>query len=85
MTEKLLTPEQVDGLGLSMITLAREFWVLRDRVAVLEKILEKHGIPAGDEINSFVPDKDFEQELTAERNAFIASVLDTIGDPDEKS
>lgn len=82
MTEKLLTPDQVDGLGLSMITLAKEFWVLRDRVAVLEKVLEKNGISAGDEIDTFVPNKDFEEKLTAERNAFIASVLENIGDPD---
>ena len=83
MTEKLLMPNQLDGLGLSMMTLAKEFWILKDRVAVLEKVLEKHNISAAEEIESFVPDKHFEQKLTAERDAFIAAVLENIGDPDD--
>ena len=82
MSEKLLIPEQVDGLGLSVMTLAKELWVLRDRVAVLEKILEKHGISAAEEIDAFEPDKAFETKLKAERDAFIAAVLDTLGKPD---
>ena len=78
MTDRLLTPDQLDGLGLSMMTLAKELWVLRDRVAVLEKILENHGISARDEIDAFVPDKEFEEALAQERDKFITSVLETL-------
>lgn len=84
MTEKLLTSEQQDRLGLSLIALAKEFWVLRDRVAVLEKVLDRQGISATEEIETYEPDRDFEAELAAARDRFISSVLDPISGPGVK-
>lgn len=68
---------QIDNLGTAVLVLARELWVVKDRLAVMEKVLEKHGIPAS-EINNFQPDETFEAELKAQRQALLDAVADAL-------
>lgn len=68
---------QIDNLGTAVLVLARELWVMKDRLAVMEKVLEKHGIPAS-EINAFQPDEAFEAELQAQRQRLIDTIVSAL-------
>lgn len=68
---------QIDNLGTAVLVLARELWVVKDRLAVMEKVLEKYGIPAS-EINAFQPDEVFEAELQAQRQRLIDTVVSAL-------
>lgn len=73
---------QIDNLGNAVLVLARELWVVKDRLAVMEKVLEKHGIPAS-EVNSFQPDEAFEAELTQQRQKLIDAVVGALSNTAE--
>jgi len=74
---QFLGGDQIDDLGKALLVLSRELWVVKDRMAVLEKVLEKHGIPAS-EIDGFQPDAAFEAELAAQRQHLIDMVLGAL-------
>jgi len=74
---QILGTDQIDNLGQALLVLTRELWVVKDRVAVLEKVLEKHGIPAS-EIDGFQPDEAFEADLQAQRQHLIDAVLKAL-------
>ena len=70
----MLGADQLDDLGLALLALTRELWVVIDRQAVLEKLLERHGISAA-EIDAFQPDAAFAEALETRRKALVATVL----------
>jgi hypothetical protein len=73
----MLGPDQIDDLGLALLTLTRELWVVMDRQAVLEKLLERHGIgPA--EIDAFQPDPTFAASLDRRRQALLDQILGAL-------
>lgn len=74
---QFLGPDQIDNLGKALLVLTRELWVVKDRVAIMEKVMEKHGIPAS-EINDYQPDEAFEAELKAQRQHLIDTVLSAL-------
>jgi hypothetical protein len=65
----LLLPDQIDDLGLALITLARELWVTKDRQIVLESMLQKKGLI--DDVGSLQPDEALVAKLAEERTRFI--------------
>lgn len=85
MKRRTLEPEDIKHLGQAFLSLAKEVWVLRDRQRVLEGVLERHGIPAQEEVNNFVPDEETSKFLEAERSAFIRSLLDALEGTDDNS
>ena len=72
-----LNRQRIEDIGQGFVTLAGELWVVKDRLAVLEKLLDKHGIPTS-EVEKFEPDGDFKEQLAAERNAYIHRVIASL-------
>jgi len=65
----------VDDLGRMVMALAQEVWVMRDRMAVTEKLLEqKAGIGPAD-IESYVADAATKAEIERIRDRFAAKVV----------
>ena len=54
--------------------LLSELWILRDRVAVLEKLLDEKGILPGGAIDAYAPDAAFDAELQRERDRMVEQV-----------
>lgn len=65
----------IGSLGLAVLTLTRELWVLTDRVHVLEAVLAKHDLDLREEIKQFQPDTEMTAELRQESAALIERVL----------
>lgn len=65
-------------LGQALLTLTKELWVLRDRVTVLEAVLEKKGIDVSNEIDSFQPDKAMQEKLDEQAKALMAAVFEAL-------
>jgi hypothetical protein len=74
----MLKPEQLDSLGEALIALTREVWVLTDRVAVLEAVLESSGALASDAVDRFQPSGEFEKALGERRAALIERIESTL-------
>lgn len=70
-----LETETLDHLARMHTELLSELWILRDRVMVLEKLLEEKGTVAREEIDRYVPQGAFEQEIETERAALIRRVV----------
>lgn len=65
----------IDNLLETMMELAAEVWTIRDRQAVLEKVLADKGIDAAALIEMHVPGADELAERKALREAFVARLL----------
>jgi len=81
MTERVLNTEDIDQLGQAVITLTKELWILKDRQRILEAILADAGLLDRSVIESYKPDKELSETLSAERRQLIDSVLDTLVTP----
>ena len=73
-----LRPSQVDDLGETIMVLTREIWVLTDRLASLESILERKGIVVDEEIERFQPTEAQDARLKARREALLAAVASAL-------
>lgn len=73
-----LHPGQLDHLGKALLLLARELWVTRDRLAVLEAVLESRGLAVGDAIRDFQPEGAMAERLAAEREALARAIVSTL-------
>ncbi len=69
----LLTPDQIDSLGLAILSLAKELWVVKDRQLVAEALLRQNGLLA--ELDTFQPDADLAAKLAAERRRFMNDLM----------
>ena len=79
---KLLGPDQIDDLGLAIISLTKEVSVLADRVRVLEAVLDKKGLDVSTEIERLEPDEDLQKALDEQGRLIAKSVLDALkGNP----
>jgi len=65
---------QIDNIGEAVLALAREVWVLTDRVAVLEAVLEGHGLNAPEEVDRFQPDAEMTAVLKAKREQLVGVI-----------
>ena len=66
--------ERLDGLLRMNTELLSELWILRDRVMVLEKILEEKGLLDRAAVSSYAPSKKFADELQQERDRLVRRV-----------
>lgn len=66
--------EDMDALMRINTELMSELWILRDRVTVLEKMLEDKGVVSRQAINDYAPEGEFAQELDEERDRFVRRV-----------
>lgn len=64
------------------LTLARELWVVKDRLLVLEAVLASEGFPElSARIDAFQPDAATRASIDAERKRFIAEVTAALDSP----
>lgn len=75
MSNAYLGPDNVDDLGRMVTALLTELWITRDRLAVLERIIEEKGVVVPGEVNDYVPDPAFEAELSALRDRMAGNVI----------
>ena len=68
----------LQGLGDGMLILARELWVLTDRLAVMEAVLADRGIDISGDIESFRRDDDLQASLDERGTRFIADLTNAI-------
>ena len=73
-----LRANQVDNVGEAVLALARELWVVTDRLAVVEALLERNGAVTAEEIDTFQPDAALEAKLKAKRDRLVAAVQDAL-------
>ena len=73
--EPVLHAAQLDDLGRALLLLARELWVTKDRLAVLEQVLGGHGLNVEDAVRDFQPDGAFATRLASERRDFAAALM----------
>lgn len=66
---------RIDKLTQALLHVAGELWVMRDRQAVLERLLAEGGLSAPTLIDSFRPEAAFAETLATEREAFVSSIL----------
>jgi hypothetical protein len=70
----LLRPGQADSLAEALLALTREVWVLTDRLAIVEAVLEAKGGLTQADIETYQPDAAVEARLSARRQALIGAV-----------
>lgn len=75
MANTYLSHDNVDDLGRMVTALLTELWITRDRVAVLERILEEKGVLAADEVNDYIPSPEFEAVLEKLRDRMAGNVI----------
>lgn len=71
---RFLGADQIDDVGQALLVVTRELWVVMDRLSVLEKLLEQHGIPAG-AVDAYEPDEAHAAELDQRRKKLVATVV----------
>ncbi len=68
------SPDDFEALLRMNTELLSELWILRDRVAVLEKLLEEKGVVSREAIDTYAPDAAFDAELQRERDRVVRQV-----------
>ncbi len=72
LPERTILPDTSnDRLGLALIAMMREVWIIKDRMMVLETILEQQGLEVTSAIEAFEPDAALEERLQTEGSALI--------------
>ncbi len=75
MADTYLDHNNIDDLARMVTALLTELWIVRDRVAVLEKLHgERLGLDGG-AIDDFVPDADFSARLETIRDRMVSAVV----------
>lgn len=69
---------QIGDLGLAVLTLTRELWVVKDRMRILEAVLGDHGIDAHQAIERYQPDEVLSAELATEGEALAARIVSSL-------
>ncbi len=69
-----LAQKELDDVVRMNTELLAELWILRDRVTVLEHMLEQRKVIDRTALADFVPDGELAKELERERNALVARV-----------
>ena len=73
-----LTAADAPGLGQAVLTLTHELYVLIDRIAALEAVLERHGLDVSEEIEAHKPSEEQQQRLNERGRALVARVTNAL-------
>ena len=74
----VLLEARIDKLTQALLHVAGALWVARDRQAVLEQLLIEAGVVAPGGVDGFGPGEALTESLAAERDAFVAGVIDHL-------
>lgn len=64
-----------EDLARMVTELTSEVWVLRDRLMVLEHLLQRAGVVTEGQLDDFVPDQELTTALQKEREALVGRVI----------
>lgn len=78
MRRRILSEEQLDDVGAAVIALAREVYVLTDRLRVLEQVLDDQGIEVHDAVERYQVSPELQSELDARRENILGAVLKSL-------
>jgi hypothetical protein len=67
--------EMIDNIIRMNTELMSEVWVLRDRVTILEQMLQDKGVVSRKALDDFVPTGDLAKELLRERDGMVERVV----------
>jgi len=73
-----MRPGQVDNVAEAVLALARELWVVTDRLAIVEAVLEEKGVVVADLIDSYQPDAALEAKLKTKRERLVKVIEDSL-------
>ena len=73
-----LTADDMPGVGQAVMTLTHELYVLIDRIAALEAVLERHGLNVSDEIEAYKPNEEQQKRLNQRGRALVARVTNAL-------
>ena len=73
-----LTADDMPGVGQAVLTLTHELYVLIDRIAALEAVLERHGLNVGEEIEAYKPTEEQQQKLDERGRDLVARVTNAL-------
>jgi hypothetical protein len=68
----------VDRVMKVVIALARETYVLKDRLGIVERKLDEKGVVTRADLDDYKPTADDEKEILETRDAFVESILSPI-------
>jgi hypothetical protein len=75
MANSYLNENNIDDLGRMVTALLSELWIVRDRMAILEKLLAAHNVLKDDEIDQYVPSPEFSAQIEQLRDRMVANVI----------
>jgi len=75
MSDSYLRADDTDALARMVLALLSEVWIVRDRAAIMEKLLIDHGVLAEGAVEEFVPSAEFALELEKLRNRLVGNVV----------
>ena len=73
-----LTADDMPGVGQAVMTLTHELYVLIDRIAALEAVLERHGLNVNEEIEAYKPNEEQQERLNQRGRALVARVTNAL-------
>jgi len=73
-----LSDLDVGSLGLAVLTLTREIWVLTDRMRVMEAVLAENNLDIREDIKRYQPDENMTKELRKESAALSERILKAL-------
>ncbi|MFV2198569.1 hypothetical protein [Nocardiopsis sp. LOL_012] len=79
----LTDPRHMDALFSLTMELASELWVVRDRLAVIEHLLEERGTLTREDVERTQPEGAFAERLAAERERFLTRMFASATRNDE--
>ncbi|MGY8963731.1 MAG: hypothetical protein ACKVKT_09265 [Rhodospirillales bacterium] len=68
----------VDRVMKVVIALARETYVLKDRLGIVERKLDEKGVVTRADLDDYKPTADDEKEILETRDVFVESILSPI-------
>ena len=72
---RYLQARRIEDLAQGFVSLTSELWIVKDRLAVLEQVLDRHGIPAPSAVDAYTPEGGFKAKLDAERRAWAQRMI----------
>jgi len=75
MSETYLNERNIDDVGRMLYALLTELWIMRDRVAIMEKLLVDRGAIHPSEIDDYEPSGEFKEALEQLRDRMVTTVI----------